>query len=253
MQWHQGSAYCICYAPVCSKLYLHADLTSRLIHKIPFKSSFVRPAVLCLRTEPLCPAALWLSGKLKSSSWVELVAVKREQAGNGLRYAGNVQRYTTKVSNSALESIIVSMETWDKQLLFSMIMPSAVEERRDRKRKQLMSRHARACYCLTHQDTKGAGCKTHKKNENQLSIKALATFFWWLNKAYKSQHDKQNKKHVVQKGKKKKQRVVYSYICLFIHPLRLLRLQVTRPTFCSCQDICSLFFSPGCCVTSRFV
>lgn len=39
-------------------------------------SSLGRPAVLCLRTEPRCPAALWLFRKLKSSSWAELVAKK---------------------------------------------------------------------------------------------------------------------------------------------------------------------------------
>lgn len=49
---------CRCF---CTKLYLHTDLTPRVSHKIPLESSFVRPAVLCLRTELLCPAALWLS------------------------------------------------------------------------------------------------------------------------------------------------------------------------------------------------
>lgn len=42
-------------------------------------SSLGRPAVLCLRTEPRCPAALWLFRKLKSSSWAELVAKKGEK------------------------------------------------------------------------------------------------------------------------------------------------------------------------------
>lgn len=40
---------------------LHSDFTLRLSPKIPLASSLVRPAVLCLRTELRCPAALWLS------------------------------------------------------------------------------------------------------------------------------------------------------------------------------------------------
>lgn len=70
---------------------------------LPLESSFVRPAVLCLRTELLCPAALWLSRKLKSSNRVELVAatefgrgITREEVqcmwccGRGLFGAGGV-------------------------------------------------------------------------------------------------------------------------------------------------------------------
>lgn len=41
--------------------------------------------------------------------------------GNGLRYSENVQRCTTQVSNSLLESISVSMEMHGKRLLMSMI------------------------------------------------------------------------------------------------------------------------------------
>lgn len=40
---------------VCSGYMLHAVV---LAQKIPLESSLVRPDVLCLRTEPLCPVAL---------------------------------------------------------------------------------------------------------------------------------------------------------------------------------------------------
>lgn len=46
---------------------------------------------------------------------------KKEWVGNGLRYSENVQRCTTQVSNSLLESISVSMEMHGKRLLMSMI------------------------------------------------------------------------------------------------------------------------------------
>lgn len=48
---------------------------------IPLESSLVRPAVLCLRTEPRCPADLWWSRKLRSSSRVELVAAQSQNSG----------------------------------------------------------------------------------------------------------------------------------------------------------------------------
>lgn len=61
---------------------MYSQKTWSLSYYVPLASSFVRSAVLCLRTEPLCPPALGLSRKLRSSSRVELVAGNKERSAS---------------------------------------------------------------------------------------------------------------------------------------------------------------------------